>query len=108
MRFIFTRKKLINELAEEMAYLQIRADWWSYVSKLGEETKVQMVTNALDEYDEVRKICYKLGILKKTYYEALKIYDFRESCKKGYKPNIDLIKKLDKEFCEPYKKKRLF
>ena len=66
-----------------------------------------MSSNEIEEYDEVRRICYKLGILRKTYNEALKIYDFRESGSKDYKPNIELIKKLDKEFCEPYKKKRV-
>ena len=107
MRFIITKKKLIKELAEEMAYLKIRADWWYYVSKLSEVTREEMSSNAIEEYDEVRRICYRLGILRETYNEALKIYDFRESGSKDYKPNIELIKKLDKEFCEPYKKKRL-
>lgn len=107
MRLFITKKKLIKELAEEMAYLQIRADWWYYVSKLSEVTREEMSSNAIEEYDEVRRICYRLGILRETYNEALKIYDFRNSGNKDYKPNIELIKKLDKEFCEPYKKKRL-
>ena len=107
MSLFITKKKLIKELAEEMAYLQIRADYWYYVSKLSKVTRGEMASNKIEEYDEVRRICYKLGILRETYNEALKIYDFRESGSKDYKPNIELIKKLDKEVCEPYKKKRL-
>ena len=107
MRLFITKKKLIKKLAEEMAYLQIRADWWYYVSELSAVTRKEMSSNMIKEYNEVRRICYKLGILRKTYNEALKIYDFRESGRKDYKPNIELIKKLDKEFCEPYKKKRV-
>ena len=41
-----------------------------------------------------------------VYDEAYKIYDFRNSGKKDYSPNVALIKKLDKEFCHPRKKKR--
>ena len=37
---------------------------------------------------------------------AYKIYDFRNSGKKGFVPDVNLIKKLNKEFCEPMKKKR--
>ena len=107
MKLFITKKKLIKELAEEMAYLKIRADYWYYVSELSEVTRRKMSSNEIEEYDEVRRICHKLGILRETYNEALKIYDFRESGSKDYKPNIELIKKLNKEFCEPYKKKRL-
>lgn len=32
MRLFITKKKLIKKLSEELAYLQIRADWWYYVS----------------------------------------------------------------------------
>ena len=35
-----------------------------------------------------------------------KIYDFRNSGKKDFVPDIELIKKLDREFCEPMKKRR--
>ena len=45
-------------------------------------------------------------ILKEVYDEAYKIYDFRNSGKKDYSQNVALIKKLDKEFCQPRKKKR--
>ena len=38
--------------------------------------------------------------------EAYKIYDFRNSGKKDFVPDIELIKRLDREFCEPMKKRR--
>lgn len=44
--------------------------------------------------------------MKAIYEKAYKIYDFRNSGKKGFVPDVDLIKKLNKEFCEPMKKKR--
>ena len=31
MRLFITKKKLVKKFAEELAYLQIRADWWYYV-----------------------------------------------------------------------------
>ena len=46
------------------------------------------------------------NILSQVYEEAYKIYDFRNSGKKDFVPDIELIKKLDREFCEPMKKRR--
>ena len=88
VRLFITKKKLIKKFAEELAYLQIRADWWFYVA-------------------ELRCICNDLGILNEVYDEAYKIYDFRNSGKKNHVADIELIKRLDREFCEPRKKKRL-
>lgn len=105
MKLFITRKKMIKEFAEEMAYLQVKADWWYYISSLKE--KQEMSDSNLEQFDEVRCICHKLGILKQVYDEAYKIYDFRQSGEKDYKPDLELIKKLNKEFCEPIKKKRL-
>lgn len=31
LRLFISKKKLIKKFAEELAYLQIRADWWFYV-----------------------------------------------------------------------------
>ena len=104
MRLFITKKKLVKKLAEELAYLQIRADWWYYVYS-GKDNQ-EMSSKQLDAVDELRCICNDLGILKEVYDEAYKIYDFRNSGKKDYHPNVALIKKLDKEFCQPRKKKR--
>lgn len=109
MKFFITKKKLIKELSKELAYLQINADWWYYVySSKDINERREMSSSNLDDVVELRTICYTLGILKEVYDEAYKIYDFRNSGKEGYKPDIELIKKLQVEFCEPLKKKRLF
>lgn len=67
-----------------------------------------MSSNLLDNVSELREIANRLGIIESVYKEAYKIYDFSNSGKRGFVPNTDLIKKLDKEFCEPRKKMRLF
>lgn len=106
-----SRKKLVKVFAEELAYLQIRADWWFYCfpnDKVGEDTTKQDMSNMqLEAVTELRNICSTLDIVKDVYDEAYKIYDFRNSGKSDHEPNTKLIEKLDKEFCEPRKNKRL-
>ena len=117
MRFFVTKKKLIKTLAEELAYLQIRADWWYYCFNDGknpdkvidndtEITVRDMSSSELDLVTEVKTIAMRFDILQKVYEEAYKIYDFRNSGKKDFVPDIKLIKRLDREFCEPLKKHR--
>lgn len=106
MKFFITKRKLVNEFAKELAYLQIRADWWYYASKIEDEERQNMSSKMLDDVTELRCICSKLGIMKEVYEKAYKIYDFRNSGKKDFQPDIELIKKLNEEFCEPIKKKR--
>lgn len=110
MRLFITKKKLIKKFAEELAYLQIRADWWYYCfpsEKVDEDiTKQDMSSKELDAVTELRCICNDLGILKEVYDEAYKIYNFRNSGKKDYVPDVELIKQLNKDFCEPRKKRR--
>ena len=117
MRFFATKKKLIKTLAEELAYLQIRADWWYYCFNDGknpdkvidndtEITVRDMSSSELDLVTEVKTIAIRFNILPKVYEEAYKIYDFRNSGKKDFVPDIELIKRLDREFCEPLKKRR--
>lgn len=117
MIFFTTKKKLIKTLAEELAYLQIRADWWYYCfcddsnpdKVLDEDTGItvrDMSSNELDLVTEVKTIAMRFNILPKVYEESYKIYDFRNSGKKDFVPDIELIKKLDREFCEPMKKRR--
>lgn len=48
MRLFITKKKLIKKFAEELAYLQIRADWWYYVSHMKDEEKQKMSSMELD------------------------------------------------------------
>ena len=110
--FIVLKKRLVKVLAEEIAYLQINADWWYYcfpsevVDKENNITKQDMSSSNLDLVTEVRAIAVKLGILKDVYEEAYKIYDFRNSGKNDFVPDKELIEKLHREFCEPIKNKR--
>lgn len=110
LRLFITKKKLIKKFADELAYLQIRADWWYYCfpnEKVDENiTKQDMSNKELDAVTELRCICHSLGILSEVYDEAYKIYDFRNSGKKNCVPDVELIKRLDREFCEPMKNKR--
>lgn len=87
-----------------MAYLQIRADWWYYIYS-GEDNQ-KMSSLMLENVTELRCICIELDILKEVYDEAYKIYDFRNSGKKDHVPNLELINQLNREFCEPRKKRR--
>lgn len=106
MKFFITKKKLIKKMAEELAYLQIRADWWYYVSSMKREERQNMSSYMLEGVTELRCICHDLGILKEVYAEAYKIYDFRNSGKRDFVPDLELINKLNIEFCEPRKKRR--
>lgn len=106
MRFFIIKKRLIKKFAEELAYLQIRADWWYYVASGNKEENQKMSNMELEGVTELRCICHDLGILKEVYDEAYKIYDFRNSGKKNHIADIELIKQLDREFCEPRKKNR--
>ena len=106
MKVFITKKKLVNEFAKELAYLQIRADWWHYASRAEDKYSQNMSSKMLDDVAELRCICSNLGIMKAVYEKAYKIYDFRNSGKKGFVPDVNFIKKLNKEFCEPMKKKR--
>lgn len=117
MKLFITKKKLIKTLAEELAYLQIRADWWYYCFNDGKNpdkviekdtgtTVRDMSSSELDLVAEVKAIAKRFSILPKVYEEAYKIYDFRNRGKKDFIPDIELIKKLDREFCEPMKKRR--
>ena len=106
MRLFITKKKLVKKFAEELAYLQIRADWWFYVASGDKEENQNMSNSQLEGVTELRCICHDLGILSEVYDEAYKIYDFRNSGKKDYVEDVELIKRLDRQFCEPRKKKR--
>ena len=113
MKLFITKKNLIKKFAEELAYLQIRADYWFYcyphevIDKDTGTTKQDMSDRQLEYVYELRCICHDLGILKEVYDEAYKIYDFRNSGKKDFVADTKLIEKLDREFCEPKKRKRL-
>lgn len=106
MKLFITKKKLVKKIAEELAYLQIKADWWYYVSNFEGNEKREMSSKEIDGVTELRCICHSLGILEEVYEEAYKIYDFRNSGKLDFIPDIALIKQLHRDFCEPRMKKR--
>ena len=77
IKFLITRKRLIKELAEEMARLQKRADRWYYI-----DDNKEMSDFILNYASEIKAFASKLGICNEMYQEAYKIYDFRKSGKK--------------------------
>lgn len=104
MRFFLSKKKLISQFAQELAFLQIRADWWHYIST--EPTHLDSVANRLDQISELRFLCQELNILSEVYEEAYKIYDFRDSGKSYFNCDKELVIKLNKEFCKPIMDRR--
>ena len=91
IRFILTKKRLIKEFAEEMARLQKRADRWYYIDK-----NQEMADFVLNYASEIKDFASKLGICDEMYQEAYKIYDFRNSGKKDYKPSKETLEMLKK------------
>ena len=79
MKFFVTRKTIIKEFAKEIARLQQDADRYYYIRKDKNHSSW-----LLDQVEELKKFATKLGISKQVYEEAYKIYDFRNSGKKGY------------------------
>lgn len=74
----------------------------------GDKEENQNMSNSqLECVTELRCICNDLGILNKVYDEAYKIYNFRNSEKKNHVADVELIKRLDRDFCEPRRKKIL-
>ena len=83
MRLFITKKKLIKKLAEELAYLQIRADWWYYCFNDGknpdkvidndtEITVRDMSSSELDLVTEVKIMVPKnLNEQEKELFEKL-------------------------------------
>ena len=74
----------------------------------GDKEENQNMSNSqLECVTELRCICNDLCILNKVYDEAYKIYNFRNSEKKNHVADVELIKRLDRDFCEPRRKKIL-
>lgn len=89
MEFITTRKRMIKEFANKIAHLQMIADRWFYVSK-----NQEMSSYMLDRVIPLKEMCEKLGIVKQVYDEAYKIYDFRNSGKSEFNPDLEFLKKI--------------
>lgn len=106
MRLFISKKRLIKTMAEQLAYLQIESDWWYYVCNGDQSRNREMSAFQLDMVTDLRAICSSLDIAQEVYSEAYKIYDFRNSGKKDFIPDVNLIEKLHREFCNPMKKRR--
>ena len=79
LKLIATRKRIIKEFAIKIAELQRKADEWYY-----NRNDQKHSSWLLDQIIPLGEMINKMGISKKVYIEAYKIYDFRNSGKKGY------------------------
>jgi len=86
---LISKRKLISTFAKELAYKQRRADHWYYI-----RNNQEMSSYVLEHIEGIRNLALKLGITKEIYDMAYKIYDFRNSGKKDYKPNLNELSKL--------------
>jgi hypothetical protein len=89
-KLFWTRKKMIKEFAKEIATLQMKADKWFYV--LNDKEQSSWI---LDQAWEIKKWCERLGFSEEVYKEAYKLYDFRDSGKETFVPNIELLTQTD-------------
>lgn len=79
MHFITTKKKIIEEFAQEIAEIQRRADV-CYYEKGNQEQSAYL----LDRASGLKKFAGRLGICGAVYKRAYGIYDFRNSAKNGF------------------------
>ena len=77
--FFITKKRLVKEFASEIADKQKWADIWYY-----ERNNQDHSSWLLEQVDVLKFLASRLGICREVYEEAYKIYDFRNSGKKGY------------------------
>ena len=86
MKILVFRKTIVKAIAKEIAEYQRKADYFYYIKK-----DKEMSSHCLDEVMPLKYLSNILGITKQVYEEAYKIYDFRNSGKKGFKPNLEEI-----------------
>ena len=99
MFILVRRKTMIKEFANEIANIYYRADKEYYKPHLknyepipGENEQAAWI---LDQVNPLNRMCRHLRIIKEVYEEAYKIYDFRNSGKKGYVPDFSKIKQFN-------------
>lgn len=91
---MFTKRGLIKKFAYELAYLQLKADYWYYRRK-----NQDMSSHFLNKADELKAFGVLLNIpMQRVYDEAKKIYDFSNSGKKGHEPDLVKIDEMTKYF----------
>ena len=79
IKFITTRKTIVEKFAQQIADLQRKADIWFY-----ERNDPNHSSWLLDQVSVVKVLAIELGICDEVYKRAYEIYDFRNSGKKGY------------------------
>jgi hypothetical protein len=87
MKVIVFRKTIIKAIAKEIAEYQRKADYFYYIRK-----DQDMSSFELERVSPLKYLSNRLGIAKEVYEEAYKIYDFRNSGKKDFEPNLEEIK----------------
>lgn len=83
------REELINKFAKEMARLQKKADKYFYI-----DNNSEMSDYVLIYATELKEFASKLGVCEEMYTEAYKIYDFRKSGSKEYRPTEQQLEEL--------------
>lgn len=84
---LISKKKVINAFAKNLANKQKKADKLYYIDN-NQESSSWM----LDGVYHMQNLMKDLGITKEVYNLAYKIYDFRNSGKKDYKPDLNTLK----------------
>ena len=79
MKFIITRKTIVERFAQKIANLQRKADIWYY-----QRNDQNHSSWLLDQILAVRELAIELEICDEVYKRAYEIYDFRNSGKKGF------------------------
>jgi len=98
MFILVSRKRMVKEFAEKIAAIQKKADKEYYKPHLKnfkpEEGMNEHAAWLVDQINPLKELCQKLGIVDRVYTEAYKIYDFRNSGKRGYGLKDGKIEKL--------------
>jgi hypothetical protein len=84
-----SKKKIIKLFAEELAEKQKDADYWYYI-----KNNQEMSSFMLEKVDELKTLLIKFDVCNEVYNEAYKIYDFRNSGKKDFVPDLELLYKI--------------
>lgn len=85
--------KLISQFAEEIAYHQNDADWWYYIMQ-----DQEMSSWILDTLLGIKDVANRLGILEESWDLALNLYDFSNSGKSGFQPDLNHIQRMHDYF----------
>lgn len=98
---VLNKSKLIDQFAYELAVRQNEADWWYYI--LHDQEMSSFVLDGLQTFNDIAN---RFGIYDEMYHQALQIYDFSQSGKDGYNPDLDMIEDFHHQF-EDYRNSSL-